>query len=126
MTEEAMDGGIVSAQPQVADFDCLAGVRVVDLSQYEAGPSCTETLAWLGAEVVKIEKPETGEPARYGYARESGKDSWYFCQFNANKKSVTLDLKSPRGIELLKEMLKQADVFIENLAPGAIERLGVG
>jgi formyl-CoA transferase len=121
-----MEGGTVSIQPQTAEFDCLAGVRVVDLSQYEAGPSCTETLAWLGAEVVKIEKPETGEPARYGYAREPGKDSWYFCQFNANKKSVTLDLKSPRGIELLKAMLESADVFIENLAPGAIERLGLG
>jgi crotonobetainyl-CoA:carnitine CoA-transferase CaiB-like acyl-CoA transferase len=123
-----MEGGMVNVkpQPQVADFDCLAGVRVVDLSQYEAGPSCTETLAWLGAEVVKIEKPGAGEPARYGYARRPDKDSWYFCQFNANKKSVTLDLKSPRGIELLKEMVAQADVFIENLAPGTIERLGLG
>jgi crotonobetainyl-CoA:carnitine CoA-transferase CaiB-like acyl-CoA transferase len=123
-----MEGGMIKAgvQPQVSDFDCLAGVRVVDLSQYEAGPSCTETLAWLGAEVVKIEKPGTGEPARYGYARRPEKDSWYFCQFNANKKSVTLDLKSPRGIELLKQMLSEADVFIENLAPGAIERLGLG
>jgi crotonobetainyl-CoA:carnitine CoA-transferase CaiB-like acyl-CoA transferase len=123
-----MEGGMVNfkPQPQVADFDCLAGVRVVDLSQYEAGPSCTETLAWLGAEVVKIEKPGAGEPARYGYARRPDKDSWYFCQFNANKKSVTLDLKSPRGIELLKEMVAQADVFIENLAPGTIERLGLG
>jgi formyl-CoA transferase len=121
-----MEGGAVQIHPQTADFDCLAGVRVVDLSQYEAGPSCTETLAWLGAEVVKIEKPGTGEPARYGYAREPGKDSWYFCQFNANKKSVTLDLKSPRGIELLKDLIKHADVFIENLAPGTIERLGLG
>lgn len=108
-----------------APTDCLAGVRVLDLSQYEAGPSCTETLAWLGAEVVKIEKPGTGEPARYGYARVPGKDSWYFNQFNANKKSVTLDLKSPRGLALLKDLLGQADVFIENLAPGAVERLGL-
>jgi formyl-CoA transferase len=98
----------------------------VDLSQYEAGPSCTEALAWLGAEVVKVEKPGTGEPARYGYARRPDKDSWYFCQFNANKKSVTIDLKSARGIELIKDMIREADVFIENLAPGAIERLGLG
>lgn len=108
------------------NIDCLNGVRVVDLSQYEAGPSCTEALAWLGAEVVKIEKPITGEPSRYGYARISDdKDSWYFCQFNANKKSITLDLKTDRGIEILKDLVKKADVFIENLAPGTIERLGL-
>ena len=108
------------------DIDCLNGIKIIDLSQYEAGPSCTEALAWLGAEVVKIEKPVTGEPARYGYARVSDdKDSWYFCQFNANKKSITLDLKSNKGIEILKELVKKADVFIENLAPGTIERLGL-
>lgn len=121
-----MEGGMVNARPVTATFDCLAGVRVVDLSQYEAGPSCTEALAWLGAEVAKIEKPGTGEPARYGYARRDGKDSWYFCQFNANKKSVTIDLKSARGVELIKDLIREADVFIENLAPGAIERLGLG
>ena len=120
-----MEGGNVNVRAQTASFDCLAGVRIVDLSQYEAGPSCTESLAWLGAEVVKVEKPGTGEPARYGYARREDKDSWYFCQFNANKKSVTIDLKSPRGIELIKDMIREADVFIENLAPGAIERLGL-
>ena len=121
-----MDGGIAGVQPLTAALDCLAGVRVVDLSQYEAGPSCTESLAWLGAEVVKVEKPGTGEPARYGYARRDDKDSWYFCQFNANKKSVTIDLKSARGIELIKDLIREADVFIENLAPGTIERLGLG
>ena len=121
-----MEGGAMNVEPQTAELDCLAGVRIVDLSQYEAGPSCTETLAWLGAEVVKIERPGRGEPARYGYARVPDKDSWYFCQFNANKKSVTLDLKSERGIAILKALLKNADVFIENLAPGAIERLGLG
>jgi len=111
---------------EAAPFECLTGVRVVDLSQYEAGPSCTEVLAWLGAEVVKIEKPGTGEAARFGYQREPGKDSWYFQQFNANKKSITVDLKTPGGIELLKSMIAMADIFIENLAPGAIERLGLG
>jgi crotonobetainyl-CoA:carnitine CoA-transferase CaiB-like acyl-CoA transferase len=121
-----MEGGVVKVQAKTAAFDNLAGVRVVDLSQYEAGPSCTEALAWLGAEVVKVEKPGTGEPARYGYARRPDNDSWYFCQFNANKKSVTIDLKSPRGIELIKDLIREADVFIENLAPGAIERLGLG
>ena len=78
--------------------NCLAGVRIVDLSQFEAGPSCTESLAWLGAEVVKIEPPGKGEQPRRAFARPSNKDSWYFLQFNANKKSVTLDLKSADGM----------------------------
>jgi formyl-CoA transferase len=114
------------AEAEGTPTDCLAGVRIVDLSQYEAGPSCTEVLAWLGAEVVKIEKPGTGEAARFGYQRKPGHDSYYFLQFNANKKSITLDLKKPKGIELLKQLVAKADIFIENLAPGAIERLGLG
>jgi formyl-CoA transferase len=105
---------------------CLAGVRVLDLTQFEAGPSCTEALAWLGAEVVKVEPPGRGEVSRTVFAREGDKDSWYFLQFNANKKSVTIDLKSPRGIALVKDMARKADVMIENFAPGTIERLGLG
>jgi formyl-CoA transferase len=105
---------------------CLKGVRIVDLSQFEAGPSCTESLAWLGAEVVKVEAPGKGEQSRQAFARPSNKDSWYFLQFNANKKSITVDLKSPEGIEIVKKLVAQADVFIENMAPGTIERLGLG
>ncbi|MCC7346381.1 MAG: CoA transferase [Variibacter sp.] len=105
---------------------CLAGVRIVDLSQFEAGPSCTESLAWLGAEVVKVEPPGKGEQSRRAFARPSNKDSWYFLQFNANKKSVTIDLKSPDGIDIVKKLIAQADVFIENMAPGTIDRLGLG
>jgi len=122
------DARIADESDEIADepYECLAGIRVVDLSQYEAGPSCTEVLAWLGAEVVKIEKPGTGEAARFGYQRKPGKDSFYFLQFNANKKSITLDLKNPKGIEILKSLVAKADIFIENLAPGAIERLGLG
>jgi formyl-CoA transferase len=107
---------------------CLAGVRVLDLSQFEAGPSCTEALAWLGAEVVKIENPKGGEAGRmvlYGAANQH-KDSWYFLLFNANKKSVTVNLKSERGLALVKDMAKRADIMVENFAPGAIERLGLG
>ena len=109
------------------EVDCLEGIKVVDFTQFEAGPSCTESLAWLGAEVVKIENTRAGDPGR----RLAGpgapdKDPWYFHQFNANKKSLTVDLKSPRGLEIVKELLKQADVTIENMAPGTIERLGLG
>src|SRR3954447_21225773 len=109
------------------ELDCLEGVKIVDFTQFEAGPSCTESLAWLGAEVVKIENPRVGDPGR----RLAGpgapdKDPWYFHQFNANKKSLTVDLKSPRGLEIVKQLLAKADVTVENMAPGTIERLGLG
>ena len=107
--------------------NCLEGVRVLDLTQFEAGPSCTETLAWLGAEVVKVENPKAGEPGRtLGSGPAPAADSYYFMIYNANKKSVTVDLKSERGLALVKEMAGKADVFVENFAPGAIERLGLG
>jgi formyl-CoA transferase len=107
------------------ELDCLQGIRVVDFTQFEAGPSCTETLAWLGAEVVKIENPRTGDPGRRLQPGHPD-DPWYFHQFNANKKSVTLNLKSPRGLEIVRELLKKADVTVENMAPSTIERLGLG
>ncbi len=110
-----------------APLNCLAGVRVLDLTQFEAGPSCTEALAWLGAEVVKVENPKSGEPGRNAFAKGPGRpDSFYFFEFDANKKSVTIDLKSERGLSLVKEMAKKADVMIENMAPGTIERIGLG
>jgi formyl-CoA transferase len=107
------------------DLDCLEGVRVVDFTQFEAGPSCTESLAWLGAEVVKIENPGLGDPGRRLQKGKPDNDPWYFHQFNSNKKSVTLNLKAPRGLEIVRELLKKADVMIENMAPGTIERLGL-
>jgi formyl-CoA transferase len=108
------------------ELDCLEGVRVVDFTQFEAGPSCTEALAWLGAEVVKIENPQTGDPGRRQRPGQPDDDPWYFHQFNANKKSVTLNLKAPRGLEIVKNLLRKADVTVENMAPGTIERLGLG
>src|SRR5215469_7872299 len=103
----------------------LSGIRVLDLTQFEAGPSCTEALAWLGAEVVKVENTIGGDPGRNSFRGGSVGDSWYFLLFNANKKSITANLKSPRGLALVKDLARRADVFVENFAPGAIERLGL-
>jgi formyl-CoA transferase len=102
----------------------LAGVRVVDLTQFEAGTSCTETMAWLGAEVIKVEPPGKGEQGRSSSTDAPGVDSHYFLLLNANKRSVTCNLKSERGRAVLKRLIEESDVFIENFAPGVIERLG--
>jgi len=98
----------------------LAGIRVLDLTQFEAGTTCTEALAWMGADIAKVEPPR-GEAGRTGFG-----DAYYFMMYNANKRSITVNLKSDRGLELVKEMVKKADVFTENFAPGAVERLGLG
>jgi formyl-CoA transferase len=104
----------------------LSGIRVVDLTQFEAGPSCTETLAWLGADVVKVEPPGRGEQGRGASTDQPGLDSYYFLLLNANKRSVTLNLRHPEGAEIMHELLRHADVFVENLRPGSVERLGLG
>jgi formyl-CoA transferase len=108
------------------DLECLAGIRVVDFTQFEAGTSCTEALAWLGADVVKVENPKGGDPGRRLRPGKADDDPWYFHMFNANKKSLVIDLKSPRGLEIVKAMLAKADVTVENMAPGTMERLGLG
>src|SRR2546421_4431691 len=104
----------------------LEDVKVLDLTQFEAGTSCTEALAWLGADVIKVENPRGGDQGRGASTDQPGVDSHYFMLLNANKRSVTLNLSSARGRQIFTDMLKKADVMIENFAPGAIERLGFG
>jgi formyl-CoA transferase len=104
----------------------LAGVRVLDLTHFEAGPSCTMMLAWMGADVIKVEEPTRGDQGRRAFGGEApGGDSWYFLLLNANKRSVTLNLKDPEGMAIFKELLKHADVMVENYGPGTIENLGL-
>nr|MCH9673624.1 CoA transferase [Gammaproteobacteria bacterium] len=105
--------------------NCLAGLKILDLTQFEAGPSCTEALAWLGADVVKVENPGSGDPGRSSGRTGPGADALYFLQYNANKRSICVNLKDPRGLETVKQLATKADVVIENFAPGAIERLGL-
>ncbi len=103
----------------------LSGYKVLDFTQFESGTVCTESLAWMGAEVWKIERPERGELGRYS-ASDPAHDCIGFSILNMNKKSLTLNLKSPEGIEICKKLVAEADVLVENMSPGAIDRLGLG
>lgn len=103
----------------------LTGIKVLDMTQFESGTVCTETLAWLGAEVWKIERPGKGEQGRYS-ADDPEKETFGFAILNMNKKSVTCNVKTHEGLELIRKLAERADVFVENMAPGTIERLGLG
>lgn len=102
----------------------LSGYRVLDMTQFESGTSCTETLAWLGAEVLKVERPGKGELGRYSQA-EPGVDTYGFLTLNMNKRSITCNAKSPEGLKLLEELLKKCDVVVENMGPGSMDNLGL-
>ncbi len=104
----------------------LAGIKVIDWTQVQSGPSCTQLLAWLGAEVIKLEKVHGGDPTRNEMNDVDGSYSLYYLQLNANKKSLTLDMKDDAGKKVLTDLLKDADVFVENIGPGDVEKLGFG
>ncbi|MDE5832543.1 MAG: formyl-CoA transferase [Desulfovibrio sp.] len=102
----------------------LQGIKVVDFTNVQSGPSCTQLLAWLGAEVIKIEEPGRGDPTRKELQFNPDCPSYYFLQLNSDKKSLSLDAARPDGKEILTRLLKNADIFIENLHPGAMDKLG--
>ena len=105
----------------------LDGVRVVDFTHDQAGPSCTQMLAWLGADVLKIERPSVGDRARrIWYSVPDGGESYFFMLLNHNKRSMTLNLKSEEGKEIARRLIARADVVAENLGPGVMDRLGLG
>jgi formyl-CoA transferase len=102
----------------------LDGVRILDFTHVQSGPSCTQLLAWFGADVIKIERSGEGDATR-GQLRDIPEaDSLYFTMLNHNKRSITLDTKNPKGKAVLENMIKQADVLVENFAPGALDRMG--
>ena len=103
----------------------LDGLRVIDMTHNQAGPACTQILAWLGADVIKLEEPGKGDVARTNM-RDKDSDSLFFLILNSSKKSLTLNLKTDEGKELFKKVIEASDVLVENFSPGALDRLGLG
>jgi formyl-CoA transferase len=102
----------------------LDGVRILDFTHVQSGPTCTQLLAWFGADVIKVEKAGTGDITREQLRDIPGVDSLYFTMLNHNKRSVTLDTKSEQGKQVLSKLVKHCDVLVENFAPGALDRMG--
>lgn len=102
----------------------LQGIKVIDFTEVQSGPSCTQMLAWLGAEVIKIERPGVGDATRKELQFDPDCPSYYFLQLNSDKKSLALDAKTPDGKAILTKLIQTCDVFIENLHPGAMDKLG--
>jgi formyl-CoA transferase len=102
----------------------LDGVRVLDMTHVQAGPSCTQILAWLGADVIKIELPGRGDITRQQLRDIPGVDSLYFTMLNCNKRSLTLNTKHPEGKKIFEDLLRRCDVIVENFGPGVLDRQG--
>jgi formyl-CoA transferase len=105
----------------------LDGIRIIDFTHDQAGPSCTQMLAWLGADVIKIENPKGGDRARKLWNSDNPDvDSFFFLLLNSNKRSIVVDLKAEEGKEIARRLIKECDVVVENLGPGVMQRLGLG
>ncbi len=107
-------------------YKALEDIRVLDFTQYLSGPHCTSVLCELGAEIIKVERPGTGEPERKAAPMTPKGESYQFMAYNRGKKSITLNLKSSEGLEIAKKLVAQCDVLVENFAPGVMVRLGLG
>ncbi len=103
----------------------LDGVKILDFTHVQSGPTCTQLLAWLGADVIKVERAGVGDATRGQLRDIPSVDSLYFTMLNHNKRSITLDTKKPKGREVLDALIKQCDVMVENFAPGALDRMGI-
>jgi formyl-CoA transferase len=104
----------------------LQGIRVIDMTHNQAGPACAQILGFLGADVIKLEEPKGGDVARTNMRDKPDSDSLFFLILNANKRSLTLNLKSEEGKALFRQVIAESDVLLENFGPGALDRLGLG
>ena len=103
----------------------LDGVRILDFTHVQSGPTCTQLLAYLGADCIKVERPGVGDITRTQLRDVKGQNSLYFTMLNGNKRSITIDSKNPKGKEILERLVKICDVLVENFAPGALDRMGL-
>jgi formyl-CoA transferase len=114
-----------SSKPYGKDGKALSGVRILDFTHVQSGPTCTQLLAWFGADVIKVERPGIGDITRGQLVDVKGADSLYFTMLNHNKRSITIDSKHPQGMRVLNALIKSCDVLVENFAPGALDRMGL-
>ena len=115
----------MSTKPYGKDGKALTGVRILDFTHVQSGPTCTQLLAWFGADVIKVERPGVGDITRGQLVDVKGADSLYFTMLNHNKRSITIDSKHPQGKRVLDALIKSCDVLVENFAPGALDRMGL-
>jgi formyl-CoA transferase len=113
-----------SSKPWGMDGKALDGVRILDFTHVQSGPTCTQLLAYMGADCIKIERPGVGDITRGQLRDVKGEDSLYFTMLNGNKRSITIDSKNPKGKEIVERLVKSCDVLVENFAPGALDRMG--
>jgi formyl-CoA transferase len=114
-----------SSKPYGQAGKALDGVRILDFTHVQSGPTCTQLLAWFGADVIKVERPGTGDITRGQLMDVKGADSLYFTMLNHNKRSITIDSKHPQGKRVLDALIRTCDVLVENFAPGALDRMGL-
>src|SRR3954453_10427547 len=114
-----------SSRPWGTAGKALEGVRILDFTHVQSGPTCTQLLGYMGADVIKIERPGGGDITRGQLRDVKGADSLYFTMLNGNKRSITIDSKHPKGKEILQRLIKHCDVLVENFAPGALDRMGL-
>jgi formyl-CoA transferase len=114
-----------SAKPWGQAGRALDGVRILDFTHVQSGPTCTQLLAFMGADVIKVERPGAGDITRGQLRDVKGADSLYFTMLNGSKRSVTIDSKHPQGKEILDRLVRACDVLVENFAPGALDRMGL-
>src|SRR6187402_134443 len=102
----------------------LQGIKIIDFTHVQAGPACTQLLAWYGADVIKVERPGSGDVTRSQLRDIPNADALYFTMLNSNKRSLTLDTKKAEGKAVLEKLIKESDVMVENFGPGALDRMG--